>query len=80
MRVIQWNIRSYFSNFEELKLLINDANAPDCICLQETRHGYGPTALHPPSRYVALQSQKNRDDESERGVAILLNRKINFHR
>ena len=77
-RIIHWNITSYHSNFEELKKLISDHNDPACLCLQETRHG--DKALRPPSRYRIYQSNKRRDDNHERGVALLINNKIHSER
>ena len=74
--IIQWNITSYRAQFEELKLLLRENRAPACICLQETRHG--DRRLYPPSQYTAIYSNKQRTDDHERGVAILINKKINF--
>ena len=78
MNIIQWNIRSYTANFEDLKILLNQTGNPKCVCLQETRHGTAP--LYPPSNYISIQSYKNRDDDSERGVAILINKNTNYTR
>ena len=76
--IIHWNMTSYYSNFEELKKLITDNSEPACLCLQETRHG--DKTLLPPSRYKIYQSNKRRDDNHERGVALLLNNKIHSER
>ena len=78
MNILQWNIRSYSSNFEDLKILLNEVGGPNCVCLQETRNN--TLHLYPPSNYVSIQPQKNRDDDSERGVAILINKKTNYTR
>ena len=75
MNIIQWNITSYRTNFPELKILIRQEN-PICICLQETRHG--DRILNPPSKYNIIQSPKKRDDDHERGVAILIRKNINY--
>ena len=75
MKLIHWNITSYTNNFEELKLVINENN-PDCVCLQETRHG--TRSLKAPGGYYAIQSRKVRDNDSERGVALLIKKTINF--
>ena len=69
---------SYYSNFEELKKLITDSSEPACLCLQETRHG--DKTLLPPSRYKIYQSNKRRNDNHERGVALLVNNKIHSER
>ena len=74
--IVHWNITSYYSNFEELKLLITENNCPACIFLQETRHG--DRLLRPPSKYNLIQSIKRRDNDSERGVALLINKKISY--
>lgn len=77
-KVIHWNMTSYYSNFEELTKLISDHSDPACLCLQETRHG--DKTLRPPSRYKIYQSNKRRDDNHERGVALLVNNKIHSER
>ena len=69
---------SYYSNFEELTKLISDHRDPACLCLQETRHG--DKTLRPPSRYKIYQSNKRRDDNHERGVALLVNNRIHSER
>ena len=76
MNIVQWNMTSYQANFEELKLLIRETNNPACICLQETRHG--ERILRPPSGYSIIQLGKRREDECERGVALLINKEIDF--
>ena len=72
--IIQWNMTSYQSNFEELKIIIQEMNYPACLCLQETRQG--DRLLRPPAGYKIIQSQQRREDESERGVCMLINKKI----
>ena len=74
--IVQWNLTSYRAQFEELKVLLKENNAPACICLQETRHG--DSRLYPPSQYTSIYSAKQRNDDHERGVAILINKKINY--
>ena len=74
MNILQWNLTSMNTNFNELKILIQENN-PACICLQETRHG--DKILKPPSGYNIIQSQKKRDDDHERGVAVLIRNNIN---
>ena len=49
-------------------------NYPACLCLQETRQG--DRLLRPPAGYKIIQSQQRREDESERGVCMLINKKI----
>ena len=78
MKIIQWNMTSYHANFEELKLLIHEMGNPSCLCLQETRHG--DRTLRAPSGYKIIQSQYRRDDDHERGVALLINENIHFER
>ena len=74
MNILQWNLTSFNTNFNELKILIKE-NEPACICLQETRHG--DKILKPPSGYQIKQSPKKRDDDHDRGVAILVRNNIN---
>ena len=76
MDIIQWNCASYFAQFEQLKILIRDSNHPACLCLQETRHK--GRALNPPSGYEAIYSASRRTDDHERGVALLVNKRVNF--
>ena len=76
MDVIQWNITSYQAQFEQLKLLLHENSNPACLCLQETRHK--GQKIYPPSGYEVISSIKRRSDDHERGVAILINRSINF--
>ena len=61
--------------FNELKILIQENN-PTCNCLQQTRHG--DKILKPPSGYKIIQSPKKRDDDQERGVAVLIRNSINY--
>ena len=83
MKIIQWNMTSYFTQFEELKNLIQETE-PDCLCLQETRHGN--KNAHPPSGYRIVQSTPNQNAQQannsnapqQRGVAILIGKKINY--
>ena len=75
MKIIHWNIASYYSNFEELRKLIHDENNPTCICLQETRHI--SRKMYPPSRYKLYSSPNQRSDGHERGVALLVD--VNTH-
>ena len=84
MKVMQWNMTAYNTQFSELKLLINDYQ-PDCLCLQETR--YVNKNIKPPSGYKAVEPiiprQPNNNDNSSdatgrRGVALLINNNINY--
>ena len=71
MSILQWNIQSIRSNFEELKDLMSTHN-PICVCLQETLLGNHP--MNPPSRYSVIQSKPSRYDGHDRGVALLINK------
>ena len=75
MNFLQWNITSFKTNFTELKLLLKNYT-PVCVCLQETRHG--DSKLYPPSRYNIMQSPRKREDDHERGVALLIRPDVNF--
>ena len=72
--IIQWNMRSWRSNFCDLKKIIQDTN-PISICLQETL--MTDTHVHPPSRYNIIHSSRNRPDDHYRGVAILTH--VDYH-
>ena len=76
MNILQWIPTSMNTNFNELKVLIQENN-PICICLHETRHG--DKILNPSSGYGILQSPKKRDDDHERGVSVLI-RNNNYYK
>ena len=73
--ILQWNLQSYRSNFHRLKLLIAE-HLPACVCLQETLVGAN---LRPPSSYVAFSSVPTRQNNHERGAAILVHNSV-FHK
>ena len=50
MKIVQWNIQSYNTNSEELKLLIHELGNPEVICLQETALGLQP--MYTPANYI----------------------------
>ena len=70
---MQWNLQSYFTQFEELKLILKEYQ-PACITLQETLHKN--RNMLPPSGYHIIKSDPKRDDNHDRGAAILINRRI----
>ena len=71
--IIHWNLQSYRTHFEDLKLLIHDF-FPACVCLQETliRH----SSTFPPSQYGIFTSTVSRNDLHERGSAILVHKSV----
>lgn len=71
--LLQWNLTSYRTKFSELKLLLRDYS-PACVCLQETRLRDYPAS--PPSDYCIFQSDVTRDDDHERGSAILVHKTL----
>ena len=73
MIMLQWNIQSIRTKFNELKILLSELN-PCCVSLQETM--LGDNQMNPPSGYVMLQSRRVRDDRHERSVAILVNNSV----
>ena len=75
MSIIQWNIQSIRTNFNELKFLLTNLN-PSCVCLQETM--LGSHQMNSPTGYTIVQSPRKRDDGHERSVAILIKNTINF--
>ena len=73
---MQWNIQAIYTHFNDLKYLLNKHN-PTCICLQETLINNRP--IYPPSGYSILTSTPTRNDNHERGTAILIRNNI-FHK
>ena len=73
--ILQWNLQSYRTKFNDLKTLIQSLS-PICICLQETLlRDY--TAL-PPSSYHIVQSPVTRQDDHERSTAILIHNRLSY--
>ena len=72
--IIQWNIQALNTHFSDLKILLNRYN-PSCVCLQETLIR---NRIFPPSGYNIITSNPTRDDDHERGTAILIKNDI-FH-
>ena len=72
MKIVQWNIQSYNTNYEELKLLIHELGNPEVICLQETVLGSRP--MYTPTNYSAIQSRRSHEDDPVRGVAIMISK------
>ena len=75
--IIQWNLQSYNTKFEELKILLKQ-HIPACICLQETlikRRIY-----YSPSKYNIEISNPVLQDGHERGSAILVHNQITYNR
>ena len=84
MKIFQWNITSYTAQFEELKNIIQ-VNNPDCLCLQETRQG--SRQLYPPSGYHIFHTRDDQNGQQsndgmpqKRGVALLIDKKMNFRK
>jgi len=69
--LLQWNLQSYRTKFSELKLLLNKIH-PVCVCIQETL--IRDRVVHPPSQYNIYTSEVTRQDNHERGAAILVNK------
>ena len=75
--IIQWNIRGYRANFEEIKTFIRDYR-PVSICLQETFHGDRPP--FPPSGYAVYCAppvvEMMPGTRPPRGVVTLVHRTV----
>jgi len=71
--IIQWNIQPLRSNFSELKIVLNRYH-PACVCLQEILSNN--RRIPPPSGYRILLSPVTREDNHERGAAILIKNNI----
>ena len=72
MSFIQWNIRGFYSNFPELKLLIMEYN-PISICLQETKVR---TGNHKIKDYTFIESHYQ---GLMCNAAVLVRRDIPYH-
>lgn len=68
-------MQSYFTKFSELKTILNEFK-PKVMCLQETM--IRNRIANPPSQYQILTSVPRRDDNHERGAAILINKNVNY--
>ena len=68
MSIIQWNLQSYRTQFNDLKHLLSSTK-PACVCLQET---LARNKLNPPSGYKIFTNTPVRTDGHERGSAILV--------
>ena len=74
--ILQWNLQSYRTKFSELKSLLR-LHAPLCVCLQETL--LNPDNPHfPPSQYSIQCNTRTRHDGHERGVAVLIHKRISY--
>jgi len=71
--ILQWNLQSYRSKFSELKVILNEVH-PICVCLQETM--IRNREVFPPSQYNIFTSDITRQDNHERGAAILVNKSV----
>ena len=76
MQILHWNIRGYYSNFEDLKLLLKDYKSPACVCLQETFHG--SKIVYPPSKYYAYSGkpQTSTGPRPPRGLVTLVHKDV----
>ena len=80
--IMQWNIRGYRGNFEDLKAVLMRNKGPACVCLQETFHG-DRTPL-PPSRYTIVPgptatNQPALTSRPSRGLLTLVKSSIPFY-
>ena len=73
--IIQWNIQSLKTKFNELKTILKNYS-PVCVYLQETL--IGNLNIYPPSGYIIVHSTAARDDGHKRGVAILIRKDIKY--
>ena len=68
LNVLQWNCRGYYSNYENLILLIKEYQ-PCCIVLQETMHGSKP--IKAPRGYCTYATS-NTSSNAGQGLAIFV--------
>ena len=72
LKILQWNIRGYINNYNELLLVIS-THKPQIIALQET-HINEKRNIPIPLNYTLIQ--KNRQTNSYGGVGILVQSSI----
>ena len=79
--ILQWNIRGYINNYNELLLLIKDLN-PDVLCLQETHIPYGVINVVTPKQYIGYFFNLPSNFTAKQGVGVLVKsrypHKVNF--
>ena len=68
LNILQWNCRGYYSNYENLILLIKEYQ-PCCIVLQETMHGSKP--IKAPRGYCTYATS-NTSSNAGQGLAIFV--------
>ncbi|XP_017472707.1 PREDICTED: RNA-directed DNA polymerase from mobile element jockey-like isoform X1 [Rhagoletis zephyria] len=73
--IIQWNIKGYLNNYNELDLLIRDTH-PNVICLQETHIPYNTKNIIIPKAYVGYFHNCVNNKNPKQGVAILIKHNI----
>lgn len=74
-KIIQWNIKGYFNNYNQLDLLIRDTK-PSVICLQETHIPHNINHITTPKAYVGYFHNSSQNKTSKQGVGILIIRNI----
>uniref|UniRef100_A0A0K8W561 Putative RNA-directed DNA polymerase from transposon X-element n=1 Tax=Bactrocera latifrons TaxID=174628 RepID=A0A0K8W561_BACLA len=76
LKILQWNINGYSSNYHELQLLIKE-KSPDIICIQETHIPLTPIS-NPfyPKQYLGYFFNLNNIQTNKQGVGILIKRHI----
>ena len=72
--VLQWNLKSYRRRFQDLKILLQQTT-PACVCLQETLINY---EAKPPTSYNIVRSAPTQQQGHERGVAILIHKRVAY--
>ena len=71
---MQWNLESYKTKFTNLKCILHKFQ-PTCVALQETLHK--GRQVKPPSQYKIITSEITRQDNHERGTALLIHNSYN---
>ena len=74
MSIIRWNLRSFHSQQEQVKVLFHDYNA-SVICLQETK--LGETNVNVGFNYVLYRSPPFVGVRTQGGTAIIVRRSLN---
>lgn len=75
IKVIQWNLKGYINNFDELTILINNIN-PDIICLQETNLPFNSINIICNKQYIGYFTNLPHNLNAKQGIGILVKRHL----
>lgn len=72
--ILQWNLKGYWNNYQELQILLKELN-PAIVSLQETHLPYtiSPT---PPKAYVGYFHNLSSNTSGKQGICVLIKKEI----